>query len=186
MNDTIRVFDLGSSLTITGWVVVPRGEMESPVNLIRDEVMGTRSLSASVYLVQLRSEGLVKSEERVSDLGKLGVGILERTSTSGCHGVGGILGMTKKLAGLLRGFAGGKQPATLREKGLSPSLGRLLSSRDVLTKTFARVVRLRIFLRHRALLAPRNIVKLHVVVDESARLGSTCMRKIVYVSREEG
>ncbi|RZS23664.1 hypothetical protein BHM03_00056632 [Ensete ventricosum] len=76
--------------------------------------------------------------------------------------------------------------ASGREKGLSPSLGRLLSSRDVLTKTFARVVRLQICLRHQALLAPRNIVKLHAVVDESARLGSTHMRKIVCVSREDG
>ncbi|RRT68168.1 hypothetical protein B296_00029338 [Ensete ventricosum] len=39
MNDTINIFYLGSSFTVTGRVIVPRGEMESPVNLVNVDVI---------------------------------------------------------------------------------------------------------------------------------------------------
>ncbi|RZS18149.1 hypothetical protein BHM03_00050374 [Ensete ventricosum] len=45
MNGIIMVFDLGSSPTVTGRVMVLRGEMESPVNTVREEVMGIRGIS---------------------------------------------------------------------------------------------------------------------------------------------
>ncbi|RWV88061.1 hypothetical protein GW17_00049885 [Ensete ventricosum] len=73
---------------------MPKGEMESPVNPVMVEVMGTRSLSvrptllelflridefllhlvqALVHKAPLRSEGVVESKERVSSSGRLGV-----------------------------------------------------------------------------------------------------------------
>ncbi|RWW75540.1 hypothetical protein BHE74_00016425, partial [Ensete ventricosum] len=43
MNDTIRVFDLGSPPNVTGIVVAPKGETKSPVNPIKVDVRVTRS-----------------------------------------------------------------------------------------------------------------------------------------------
>ncbi|RZS27413.1 hypothetical protein BHM03_00060868 [Ensete ventricosum] len=42
MNDTINIFDLGSSPTVTGRVVVPTGAIESPVNPVNVDVTGMR------------------------------------------------------------------------------------------------------------------------------------------------
>ncbi|RWV87933.1 hypothetical protein GW17_00050037 [Ensete ventricosum] len=42
MNDTINVFNHGSSLIVTGRVVVPTGETESPVNPVGVDVTGRR------------------------------------------------------------------------------------------------------------------------------------------------
>ncbi|RRT83554.1 hypothetical protein B296_00004244 [Ensete ventricosum] len=46
-NEITSVFDLGSSPTMIGRVVVLRGEMESPMNLVNAYVMETRSLSVN-------------------------------------------------------------------------------------------------------------------------------------------
>ena len=43
MKVTITVLDLGSSPMVTGKVVVPRGEIESPVNPVRVEAIRARS-----------------------------------------------------------------------------------------------------------------------------------------------
>ncbi|RWW80555.1 hypothetical protein BHE74_00011085 [Ensete ventricosum] len=40
MNDTISIFDLGSSPTMIGRVVVPTGEMESPINPVKYDATG--------------------------------------------------------------------------------------------------------------------------------------------------
>ncbi|RRT77563.1 hypothetical protein B296_00014752 [Ensete ventricosum] len=48
MNGFISVSDLGSSPIVTGKVVVPRGEMESPVNPV--DVIGTRSCQSDPIL----------------------------------------------------------------------------------------------------------------------------------------
>ncbi|RWV76796.1 hypothetical protein GW17_00062482 [Ensete ventricosum] len=42
MNDTINIFDLGSSLTVTRRVVVPTRAIESPVNPVNVDVTGRR------------------------------------------------------------------------------------------------------------------------------------------------
>ncbi|RWW77380.1 hypothetical protein BHE74_00014455 [Ensete ventricosum] len=61
---TIMVLYLGSSPMVTGIVVVPRGEMESLVNLVRVEVMGmrylaqdsfSRELGALYFIINLRA-----------------------------------------------------------------------------------------------------------------------------------
>ncbi|CAL9071649.1 unnamed protein product [Musa textilis] len=43
MNVTITVLDLGSSPRVTGRMVVSRGEMESPVNLVSTKSIDARS-----------------------------------------------------------------------------------------------------------------------------------------------
>lgn len=42
---TMTVLDLGPSLMVIGKVVVPRGEMDSPINSVRVEAMGVRAFS---------------------------------------------------------------------------------------------------------------------------------------------
>ncbi|RWW00251.1 hypothetical protein GW17_00036786 [Ensete ventricosum] len=47
MNEIISAFDLSSSLIMTGRVVMPKGEMESPVNPVIADIIEIRSLSVS-------------------------------------------------------------------------------------------------------------------------------------------
>ncbi|RWW63335.1 hypothetical protein BHE74_00029499 [Ensete ventricosum] len=50
MNETISIFNLGSSPMVTGRVISLRGEIESLVNPVNVDVMGKRSRDAVVGL----------------------------------------------------------------------------------------------------------------------------------------
>ncbi|RWW21369.1 hypothetical protein GW17_00014479 [Ensete ventricosum] len=59
INDTINIFDLDSSLMVTGRVIIPIGEMESPMNLINVDVTRRRYTSFPNPKVISRSRSLL-------------------------------------------------------------------------------------------------------------------------------
>ncbi|RRT31930.1 hypothetical protein B296_00053796 [Ensete ventricosum] len=85
INDTSRVFDLGSLPNVTGIVVVPKGETESPVNpksFRADELLSPDAGPPKITSLAFRSGPEVR-ETSLGRADRLGEGVVRGHITAG-------------------------------------------------------------------------------------------------------